>query len=190
MGVALFTIVIVNGMLFATLGLVGARHAMRDPSPRVRIFAGGFTAVCAAFVLSAATRAAALAVREGWLPGRVGDFLVSEWSFVQSAAASLFALTAIWFLRRVGGPMRRADQIVTVLSDRFPPEAPISELGLTARELEVLEVISAGTTSNKDIAEALYISPATAGTHVKNILRKAGVNDRRDLMLFAATQDR
>lgn len=189
MGGALFAIVVMNATLFASLGVIGARYAWRDPSPRIRVLAGALTAVCAAFVLGAATRATALAVREGWLPGQVGDFLVSEWSLIQSLGATGFALVTIWQLRRVSAPIRRAEQIVTVLSDRFAPEAPVSELGLTARELEVLEVIAAGTLSDKEIAETLYISPATAGTHVKNIMRKAGVSSRRDLVLLAAADE-
>ena len=55
------------------------------------------------------------------------------------------------------------------------------------RELEVLEVIAAGSMSDKDIADSLYISPATAGTHVKNILRKSGLSSRRDLVLLSAS---
>lgn len=189
MGEALFVLVAINATLFASLGVIGVRYARRDPSPRIRVLSGALAAVSAAFVLGAATRATALAVREGWLSGQVGDFLVSEWSVIQSLAATGFALVTMWLLRRVSAPIRRADHIVTVLSDRFAPDAPVSELGLTARELEVLEVIASGTLSDKDIAEALYISPATAGTHVKNILRKAGVNNRRDLVLLAASNE-
>ncbi len=187
MGGALFVLVMVNATLFAGLGVVGLRHARRDPSPRIRILASAFSAVCGAFVLGAVTRAVALAVQEDWLPGRVGDFLVSEWHVVQVIGGTVFALATIWFLWRVGPPMRRADNLVTVLTDRFPANASISDMGLTARELEVLEVIAAGSMSDKDIADSLYISPATAGTHVKNILRKSGLSSRRDLVLLSAS---
>jgi DNA-binding NarL/FixJ family response regulator len=48
---------------------------------------------------------------------------------------------------------------------------------LTPREREVLKLLAAGL-SDKAIADALYISPRTAMTHVANILGKLGVNRR------------
>jgi len=48
---------------------------------------------------------------------------------------------------------------------------------LTAREEEVLRRVAAGST-NRQIAEALFISESTAGVHVSNILRKLGVSNR------------
>ncbi len=48
---------------------------------------------------------------------------------------------------------------------------------LTARELEVLQLIVAGR-SNKDIGAALFISEATVKTHVNSLLSKLGVEDR------------
>ncbi|MCC6791321.1 MAG: tetratricopeptide repeat protein [Thermomicrobiales bacterium] len=48
---------------------------------------------------------------------------------------------------------------------------------LTDRELEVLRLLTEGR-SSREIADALYISPRTASTHVGNILAKLGVNSR------------
>jgi DNA-binding CsgD family transcriptional regulator/tetratricopeptide (TPR) repeat protein len=49
--------------------------------------------------------------------------------------------------------------------------------GLTPREREVLRLVAAGR-SNRQIAEALYISRKTASVHVSNILAKLGVRSR------------
>ncbi len=48
---------------------------------------------------------------------------------------------------------------------------------LTARELEVLELIVAGQ-SNKEIGASLKISEATVKSHINSILSKLGVTDR------------
>jgi DNA-binding CsgD family transcriptional regulator len=49
--------------------------------------------------------------------------------------------------------------------------------GLTARELEVLELVAQGL-RNADIAERLFLSEKTVGHHVSAILRKLGVRTR------------
>ena len=51
------------------------------------------------------------------------------------------------------------------------------DLGLTARELEVLRLVEKGL-SNGEIASALFISPKTASVHVSHILQKLGVRTR------------
>ncbi len=55
--------------------------------------------------------------------------------------------------------------------------APIT-IGLTPREREVLHALVSGKTTNRDLADALFISPKTAGHHVDNIMAKMGVNSR------------
>src|SRR5262249_42260864 len=54
--------------------------------------------------------------------------------------------------------------------------APL-RLGLTARELEVLRLVTAGR-STPEIAAELFISAKTASVHVSNILAKLGVSSR------------
>lgn len=49
--------------------------------------------------------------------------------------------------------------------------------GLSTREMEVLELLVEGH-SNQEIADKLFISLATAKTHVRNILNKLAVDDR------------
>jgi DNA-binding CsgD family transcriptional regulator len=55
--------------------------------------------------------------------------------------------------------------------------AAVAELGLTARELEVLEHLALGQT-NRQIADELFISVKTAGVHVSHILSKLGAANR------------
>ena len=55
--------------------------------------------------------------------------------------------------------------------------AACDELGLTPREREVLALIAEGRT-DRQIAEALFISPRTVAMHVSSILAKLGVTNR------------
>jgi HD-GYP domain-containing protein (c-di-GMP phosphodiesterase class II) len=56
--------------------------------------------------------------------------------------------------------------------------------GLTRREVEVLGLLVRGL-SNREIAEALVISPKTAGSHVEHIYLKTGASNRAQASLFA-----
>ena len=60
----------------------------------------------------------------------------------------------------------------------------VEQLGLTPREAEVLALVAAGR-SNRQIAQALFISPKTAGVHVSNILAKLGVAGRVEAATIA-----
>jgi len=55
---------------------------------------------------------------------------------------------------------------------------------LTEREREVLALVAAGMT-NDQIGAALYISPATAKTHVNRTMAKLGARDRAQLVIIA-----
>lgn len=55
---------------------------------------------------------------------------------------------------------------------------------LTARESEIVALVAAGL-SNTEIAERLYISPATAKTHVNRAMMKTAARDRAQLVVFA-----
>ncbi|MFC9786685.1 response regulator [Rhodococcus sp. NPDC127528] len=65
-------------------------------------------------------------------------------------------------------------------------QAPDSSLlaELTDREREVMTLVAEGLT-NAEIAERLFLSPATARTHVSRILLKLGARDRTQLVVLA-----
>ena len=55
---------------------------------------------------------------------------------------------------------------------------------LTTREWEIVELLGEGATTQR-IAERLVLSPLTVYSHTKSILRKLGVNSRRDAVVAA-----
>lgn len=62
--------------------------------------------------------------------------------------------------------------------------APEETFGLSAREIEVLQLIALGL-SNSDIAERLVLSPRTVHHHVSHILTKMGVENRVEAVRVA-----
>ncbi|MFJ3854628.1 AAA family ATPase [Streptomyces sp. NPDC090085] len=83
--------------------------------------------------------------------------------------------------RRARIPLTAAD---TPAPPPGPPEDPAEALGLTSRERDVLRLVAAGST-NRGIAEELFISPKTASVHVSNILAKLGVAGRGEAAALA-----
>jgi DNA-binding NarL/FixJ family response regulator len=75
-------------------------------------------------------------------------------------------------------------RLVAEFASRAKP-APAAELSeLTDREREVMTLVAEGLT-NAEIAERLFLSPATARTHVSRILLKLNARDRTQLVVMA-----
>lgn len=90
----------------------------------------------------------------------------------------------------VGRRLTPADlnqEIADVISGAASPpleSATVAGHGLTDRELEVLHLLADGLT-NREIADALYISLRTAATHVDHILTKLDVRSRTAAVAYA-----
>jgi DNA-binding CsgD family transcriptional regulator len=65
-----------------------------------------------------------------------------------------------------------------------PPRAQSSTLELTPRQLEVLQLLAEGA-STETIAAALHLSRETVRNHVRNILRSLGVHSRLEAVALA-----
>jgi len=102
--------------------------------------------------------------------------------------AATFAVLGIWLgIRLTGSRQRIAEK--EVRSDgraRAPVSASLvfvpdgrkrEDLGITQRELEVLELIAQGM-SNREIAGKLYVSENTVKTHSSRVFDKLGAKRR------------
>ena len=91
--------------------------------------------------------------------------------------ATLFALLGVWIERQRHTP--------TPEISNGRNEKAIKALGLTIREIEVLECLRLGE-SNKEIARSLGISPNTVKTHLKSLYTKLGANNRTQAVTQAS----
>jgi DNA-binding NarL/FixJ family response regulator len=84
-----------------------------------------------------------------------------------------------------------ADELLTRarrLVERAQPLAASVAERLTKRELEILQLLARGLTQAQ-IAERLFISPKTVGTHIEHILTKLGVRSRAQAVAIAFRED-
>jgi DNA-binding NarL/FixJ family response regulator len=76
-------------------------------------------------------------------------------------------------------------RLIAEFATRLRSPASLPELdALTEREREVVTLVGEGLT-NDEIAERLFVSPATAKTHVSRSMMKLGARDRAQLVVFA-----
>jgi DNA-binding CsgD family transcriptional regulator len=97
----------------------------------------------------------------------------SQGGGVEEPLTKLVGLARDWPLARKAGVLR--------------PDTESSKGVLTPRETEVLNLIAQGLT-NRAIAEALFISPATVKVHVLHIFEKLGARSRTEAALSFAAQ--
>ena len=93
--------------------------------------------------------------------------------------ALLFAVLGIWLGQRFTTRPRRGYGETPVLAQEpvLPNGARALELGITRRELEILEQIATGK-STREIAAALFVSENTVKTHASRVFDKLNVKRR------------
>ena len=76
--------------------------------------------------------------------------------------------------------------LATLLDSRPPARSPVPRVvgDLTEKEREVFAAVAQGL-SNGEIARAAYLSESTVKTHVGAVLRKLGLRDRVQVVVFA-----
>ena len=128
------------------------------------------------------------------LYGVVGGVLIAalkaveyRWLIVQHSieiyggiVAVVFAVVGIW----LGRKLTRVKETLVVREVMVPAPAAfvrddskLASLGITPRELEILELIAQGL-SNKEIAERVFVSENTVKTHSSRVFDKLGARRR------------
>jgi len=110
-------------------------------------------------------------------------FLVVEHSIevYGGLVALLFSALGIWLGLRITGRRERIvvrEVQVAAPAEPFVPDAArIEQLGITPRELQILELIAAGL-STREIAEKLFVSENTVKTHSSRLFDKLDARRR------------
>lgn len=110
------------------------------------------------------------------LKGCTTDELIQAIEQIRGGGAPISPLLARMLLRQFR-VVQEAPAVVQVLH----------EVLLSERETEVLKLVAQGYV-NKEIAARLAISPATVGSHIKNLYRKLAVHSR--VQVVRAAQER
>ena len=114
-------------------------------------------------------------------------FLVLEHSLEIYGAivALLFAALGIWLGQKLTRPRHTVVVKEVTVSGPFTRDAGRQEqLGITARELEILEHMAAGL-SNREIAGKVYVSENTVKTHLGRVFEKLGAKRRTQAVQLA-----
>jgi DNA-binding CsgD family transcriptional regulator len=114
-----------------------------------------------------------------WLEWRF-VIIDNAFEFYAGAIAVIFTGLGIWLAIKLITP-----KVKTVIIEKHVPadgifvlnEAELNRLRLSARELEVLQLIADGL-SNQQIAERLFVSLNTIKTHTSNLFLKMEVERR------------
>ena len=107
--------------------------------------------------------------------------------------ALIFSALGIW----LGLKLTRTREVVVVQEIPVTVEIPVpvsgpfqrnevrrAELGITPRELEILEAMAAGL-SNREIAERLFVSENTVKTHAARVFSKLSARRRTQAIQLA-----
>ena len=116
------------------------------------------------------------------------EVLQYKWIFLKNSTdlyvgiiAVLFLAVGLWAGNKLYGKKGAARNEPFEVS-----EAAIAKLGITPRELEVLQLMAQGH-SNQQIAEQLFVSLNTVKTHISNVLSKLNAARRTQAIQKAKT---
>jgi DNA-binding CsgD family transcriptional regulator len=178
-------LVVFNTVLFAGLAVYALVVAAPTQSRSVRWLWRLAALPAAAVVAGGLHRIAIHAARMGWLPEQRLEPLLNEWQIVKSLAVTGIGIAAFLGMRRLACRLSDLEWVVGEVLDRARG-VDLDALHLTPRERGVLDVIGVSSRiDDRTLAEKLDVSADTVHTHVRALLRKTKLRDRRDLAVVA-----
>ncbi len=123
--------------------------------------------------------------RLGWVDEAVGRHFTGSIHVVIVIVGLVVLVPVMALLWKLTKEFAVLEAVTDRLVGRLPRGVTMETAGLTPRERNVVDAISSGQVSDREIGEVLFVSPATAATHVRNIMRKTGIKRRGDLALLA-----
>jgi DNA-binding CsgD family transcriptional regulator len=119
------------------------------------------------------------ALRDGW--GEPAAWVRGAEAFFSAGGFDRVARACRTLLAKAGAPVPRRGR-----GDAVVPAA-LRALGITSREMDVLELVAEGL-SNREIAARLVLSPKTVERHVASLFDRTGHRSRRELGAFVRAQ--
>lgn len=101
--------------------------------------------------------------------------------------AAIFAGLGIWLGNRITRPPQSVvvREVLVPAPREFERDlGQLQSLGITPRELEILELIAQGL-SNREIAERVFVSENTVKTHTSRLFEKLGARRRTQAVQMA-----
>ena len=170
--------------------LVAVRHpAAREAAVRI-LRALGASDVLAATTVDEARRASAgrpgeLCVVEAGLCDGTGVTLARDLRAAGWGRTIVISTTADPYMVRAALAAGVRCYLATDQRTSAPmTAAPTSVHGLSAREVEVLQLVADGC-SNRDVGDALGLSALTVKSHLARIARKLGTGDRAEMVIIS-----
>jgi len=78
--------------------------------------------------------------------------------------------------------------VIDILEERANDVSGCEGISLSEREVEIIKLISDGST-NKEIADQLFLSTHTINTHRKNIMQKLGIKNTAGIVIYAVKEN-
>jgi DNA-binding CsgD family transcriptional regulator len=155
------------------LGLIEPPHELAD-TPEGLLMAGDWRGAADAWTEDDAPYKRAIALSSGGIDDRIEAVRICD------------TLGAAPMARRLREDLH-AEGVTGI--PRGPQRSTLSNpVGLTKRQVEVLELLQQGRTNN-EIADELFISPRTVEHHVAAVLSKLELNSRIEVVLSATTAE-
>lgn len=116
-------------------------------------------------------------------------YLIATHSFeiYGGLVAVIFAAMGIWLGLKLTKTKVVVQEVRVPETPFVRDQAAADAIGLTAREVEILELIAAGL-SNRQIAEKLFVSENTVKTHSSRVFAKLNANRRTQAVQIAKQQ--